>query len=405
MTSPFVPVSPLPDVVFARVRRRAVFDCCKWDPQVGDVSVVARYPLLITPDAWAELVPLAEALAREALAAERELVTRPELHARLGLPQSIRRALRRAANGPATPGMARLIRFDFHHTSEGWRISEANADVPGGLNEASGYPPLMAAHYGNARPVGDPAGAYARALVDAVGVGAAIALVHATSYSDDLQMMRFVADRLRAAGVAAHLASPAHLRWDHGRASLDRGSKRLALAGIVRFFPAEWLDGLPRRSNWPRLFGGGLTPVSNPPAALLIQSKRFPLVWEALRTPLLAWRRLLPETREPHEVAWRTSDEWIVKPALGRVGEDIAMKGVTERQAWRRIARQVRWAPGRWAAQRRFASSTVTVGARARYPCVGVYTLDAAVIGAYGRVAVRPLIDQFAEDAAVLVAA
>ena len=40
-----------------------------------------------------------------------------------------------------------------------------------------------------------------------------------------------------------------------------------------------------------------------------------------------------------------------------------------------------------------------------RYPCLGVYTLDDRVVGAYGRLAERPLIDARAEDAAVLAAA
>jgi hypothetical protein len=38
------------------------------------------------------------------------------------------------------------------------------------------------------------------------------------------------------------------------------------------------------------------------------------------------------------------------------------------------------------------------------YPCIGIYTLNDRVIGAYGRVARRPLIDHLAQDAAVLVA-
>ena len=37
-----------------------------------------------------------------------------------------------AGGAEPTPAMARVVRFDFHPTSEGWKISEANADVPGG---------------------------------------------------------------------------------------------------------------------------------------------------------------------------------------------------------------------------------------------------------------------------------
>jgi len=38
------------------------------------------------------------------------------------------------------------------------------------------------------------------------------------------------------------------------------------------------------------------------------------------------------------------------------------------------------------------------------FPCLGVYTLDTRVIGAYGRLAPVPLIDSRAADAAVLAA-
>jgi len=36
--------------------------------------------------------------------------------------------------------------------------------------------------------------------------------------------------------------------------------------------------------------------------------------------------------------------------------------------------------------------------------CLGVYTIDARVAGAYGRIAERPLVDARAKDAAVLAA-
>ncbi|NUP91036.1 MAG: glutathionylspermidine synthase, partial [Candidatus Sumerlaeia bacterium] len=62
---------------FTEVRRRAIFDCCKWDPQVEDVSVLAPYPLLLHRAAWRELAEAAEALAAETQTAERELLERP----------------------------------------------------------------------------------------------------------------------------------------------------------------------------------------------------------------------------------------------------------------------------------------------------------------------------------------
>jgi len=404
MNGPWVPVEPLAAADFAELRRRAIVDCCKWDPQVGDTCALARSPLVVSRAAWDNVVKIAEALAVETLAAERELVDRPELHAVLGLPRAARRALRQAARVGAPASAARIVRFDFHFTTDGWRISEANCDVPGGLNEASGLPLAIGAHYAWATPVGDPAGAYARAIAARAGEGATVALVHATAFSDDQQMMLFVARRLEAMGITTHLASPGHLRWSDGRASLAAAWWTGPLDLIVRFFPAEWLGELPAASGWPLLFAGARTPLSNPATAILTQTKRFPLVWDRLRTPLAAWRAHLPETRDPRDAPWRTSDDWIVKPALGRVGEGIGMADAVSATDLRRIRRQAWWWPGAWIAQRRFSLTPLEIDGRRVFPCLGVYTLDGRVVGAYGRVSGVPLIDARAADAAVLAA-
>jgi hypothetical protein len=404
MTSPWVAVEPLGDEAFAFVRRRAIFEWHKWDPQIGDSCAIARHPLVVAGSAWREVVDLAGALAAETLAAEAELVQRPELHRTLGLPRSVRRALGAAGSRGPAAGAARLMRFDFHFTKDGWRISEVNCDVPGGLNEASGFPALMGPHYAWARPVGDPVAQYVDALGAHAGPAGTVAFVHATSYSDDQQMMSFVARRLEAAGRSTHLASPSHIRWEAGKARLEAAWWRGPIDLIVRFFPAEWLGELPRATGWPRLFAGSRTPLSNPATAILAQTKRFPLTWPALQTPLPTWRALLPETRDPRDAPWRGADDWVLKPALGRVGADVGMRDVIDGADMRRIARSARWWPGAWVAQRRFDTVPLEIAGVRMYPCLGVYALDGRVIGAYGRLARSPLIDSRAADAAVLAA-
>jgi len=401
-SSPWQTVEPLPADAFGPLRRRVIFDCCKWDPQVEDVSTIADFPLVLPARVWHELVSLAELLAREVMAAETELRHRPDLHGRLGLPRALTRALGRAQDRD-TIGMARLVRFDFHHTTEGWKISEANSDVPGGLNEASGLSALMADYYPGTTPAGDTAGAYARAVCSSLGAGAHVAFVHATAYSDDRQVMTYLARRFAASGVRTSLISPAHLRWDDGRARLDTAWSSAPVDALVRFFPCEWLPNLPRVCGWSHFFHGGRTPVSNPASAVLTQSKRFPLTWDTLRTRVPTWRSLLPETRDPRDVPWRGREEWVLKPSLGRVGEDIVMSGVTEAKQVRRLSRDVRWFPSRWVAQRRFAATACRVRGVDLYPSIGIYTIDGRAAGAYGRIAERPLIDGRARDAAVLV--
>jgi hypothetical protein len=222
--------------------------------------------------------------------------------------------------------------------------------------------------------------------------------------------------------------SPSHLRWRGGRAALETAWTSAAVDAVLRFYPAEWMYNLPAACGWSAYFEQTATPVSNPASALLTQSKRFPLVWNSLRTPGPTWRALLPETRDPRDVPgttdvvsafrrpafvvsairrtrWEDNGEWVLKPALGRVGEDVAIAGVTPAQDWRRIARDVRRHPSHWIAQRRFVATPMQVGGVKRYPSVGVYTVNGKVAGAYGRIAERPLIDSRARDAAVLICA
>jgi glutathionylspermidine synthase len=149
---------------------------------------------------------------------------------------------------------------------------------------------------------------------------------------------------------------------------------------------------------------GSRTPLSNPSVAILAQSKRFPLAWDALKTPLPTWRALLPETRDPRDVRWRGDQGWVVKPALGRVGEGVGIGEAIGAREWTRIQRSAFWWPRHWVAQRRFRTLPVHGAGVPQYPCLGVYTVDTTVAGAYGRLAPRPLIDSRAHDAAVLLA-
>jgi glutathionylspermidine synthase len=403
VTTPWLEVEPLAPEAHAQLRRRAIFDCCKWDPQVGDVGTVADRPLVLTQAAWAELSTLAGRLAVEVQAAEEEMSHRPELHGDLGLPRALVGALGRgAASRPAAA--ARLVRFDFHHTDAGWRISEANTDVPGGMNEASGLGSLMAVHYPRTSLAGDAAGVYARALAARCGSRPHVALAHATAYTDDRQVMTYLSRRLLELGVRTSLLSPAQLRWRDGCAHAETEWTSDRVDAIARFFPAEWLPNLPESCGWMRFFHASSSPISNPASAVLTQSKRFPLVWDRLRTKLPTWSRLLPETRDPRDAAWQSDDGWVLKPALGRVGEGVGVKGVVSPAEWRVIERDVRRAPRHWVAQRRFVPTPLVTRGTSLHPSVGVYTVDGCVAGGYGRLASRPLIDAQAMDAAVLVA-
>jgi hypothetical protein len=369
-------------------------------------------------------------LAAETLAAEPALLRSPASQRRLGVPWRLRKALRPLARDPsaAPPCPVRVMRFDFHPAADGWRVSEVNSDVPGGFAEASAFTPLLAAHFPRYGTPGDVAGAWAAALARQVDRDAGpVALLAASGFMEDRQVVAYLARRLSELGVATRTADPSQLRWRGGRAivgeaatpEIPSGSSpgapspacRLpratgpgaAAAAVVRFYQGEWLTRLPARCGWQLLLAGGRTPVANPPAAILTESKRFPLAWDDLPTPLHAWRGLLPETRDPRDAPWRTDDAGLLKSAYCNTGDTVAIRGVSPPARWRAAGRAARWSPRQWVAQRRFDTLAVDGPSYSVYPCVGVYTVDGRAAGAYARFSRTPVVDFEAVDAALLI--
>jgi hypothetical protein len=295
------------------------------------------------------------------------------------------------------------MRFDFHPTTEGWRLSEVNSDVPGGYTESSFFTAMVAECFPGWKPAGDPAAAWAAAVAKAAGSGGVVALLAAPGYMEDQQIMAFLAARLREHGCTACFAQPTQLRWRNSFAYLDTAWHCGPLDVIVRFYQSEWLARLPARYGWKHFFRGGRTPVVNPGVAIISESKRFPLVWDRLTTQLPTWRALLPETREPREVPWSTDADWLVKAALSNTGDEVGIRTLLKEREWRDVRWAVRLRPGRWVAQRRFDSVPLETPLGRMHACVGVYTIDGRAAGAYARLARRPLIDYAAVDAALLI--
>jgi len=399
----------LPPREFEPIRRAAILRHCKWDPQVGDHATLAPFPLVLARATAARLAGWAERLTAEALAAEAELLGRPELHARLAVPRALRSLLRRGREIGWTPAAGRVLRFDFHPALDGpagWRLSEVNADVPGGYSEATEFTRLMAERHPGLEPAGAPGPRWADAILahapesppeNPVGV-----LLHAPGFTEDAQVVSYLSGLLRARGARVHLAQPRHLSWHEGRAHVDCGGRRGPVDFVVRFFQAEWLPSLPRRVAWQPLVAGGKTPVANPGTAVLLESKRFPLVWDELATPLPTWRRLLPETREPAR-ALREDAAWMLKSAYSNNGDDVLNRELTPPAEWQKATRWLAPARRHWLVQRRFESLPLATPWGPMHVCIGVYTVDGRAAGLYGRVSHFPIVDYRSADAAVLI--
>jgi len=388
---------------FAAVRRSALLEGCKWDPQVGDSNTLSPFPLILKSSVWKKLATQAEQLTVEANAAEEEISRRPALLNLLGLPRALRAVF--SNNAPLTPGAGRVIRFDFHNTSQGWRISEANSDVPGGFTEASHFTAMIADHFPNLRPAGNPTESWTAALAAAAGQSGVVALLSAPGYMEDHQVIAFLGARLRERGCHPHLAKPEQIIWRDGLAYLNTAWHSGPLDAIVRFYQAEWLSRLPRKFGWQYFFRGGITPVANPALAVISESKRFPLVWDSLSTQLPTWRALLPETRDPRDAPWTHDDGWLLKTAMCNTGDTVSKREWMKPRDWLQTRFDVQIFPGKWVAQRRFESLPVSTPLGLRHACIGVYTVNGRTAGAYARLSKTPVIDFAATDAALLLEA
>ncbi|HEX4125426.1 MAG TPA: glutathionylspermidine synthase family protein, partial [Tepidisphaeraceae bacterium] len=347
---PLRAAAPLGDNAWDAIRKTMMLRHCKWDPHVGDQATLSPFPLLLASSAWQSLAELAESAAAELIAAERELVDRPDLHRRLGIRREVSRAL-------TVQGMVpRILRFDFHSTPAGWRISEVNSDVPGGYTESSDLPRLMAGHYRQARAAGDVAAAWTDAIAAAADGGDTVAMLHAPGFLEDLQVVAYLADHLAERGLDPVLAHPRQVDFHDGRASLQLGRSRVPLGAIVRFFQAEWLASRRVTRQWRAFFGPCRTPIVNSPSAILTESKRFPLIWQALWTKTATWRAILPETRGPWDVPW-DGERWLAKTAYCNTGDSVCIREMMRPGQWRWNLVQAHLFPRQWIAQRRFATT------------------------------------------------
>src|SRR5262249_35728275 len=154
--------------------------------------------------------------------------------------------------------------FDFHFTTEGWKISEVNADVPGGFVEASGWNYLFSREFPGTKPAQDPTKEYIRAIRERIRPDGLVGLVHATVYSDDRQTMLHISREMKKAGLESCLLGANHLSWKAGRASLECDFAEGSPDFLVRFLPAEWLPKIARKVQWEPWFAKSETSQSNP---------------------------------------------------------------------------------------------------------------------------------------------
>jgi glutathionylspermidine synthase len=391
----------IPKDKYSEYRYNTIFNAYKWDPQVGDQNTLAEHVVLMDRETAHQLEMWAERLSEETMGMEEALAGRLSLAKKLGLPRKIIKAAERLTSYDRCQNI-RLMRFDFHPTTEGWAVSEVNSDVPGGFAEASVLPEMASRYfngYGPGRHFGE---SLLQAFKERVKEDGRIAFVHATSYSDDRQVMEFLSDYFQDHGYRTVFAAPDHIRWENRKAVCIIEGEEGPIDGIARFFPLEWLTGLPRKSDW-RGYYDCVTPSCNHPIAIMTQSKRLPLVWDELGVDIPTWKSLLPDTRDSKAVKPQDTD-WIYKPALGRVGDGISIKEAIAAKEHTKIIKAVRRYPRGWVAQKKFISQPLAdINGDSFHLCLGVFTVNGKSAGFYGRISPYPRIDERAKDIPILV--
>jgi len=400
----------IPEEKYSDYRYDVIFNAYKWDPQVEDQSTISKHIALINRETADQLETWAEQLSEETMLMEEALIHNTKLAKKLGLPDKIYKTLHKLRNYDRNQNV-RLMRFDFHPTTTGWAVSEVNSDVPGGMAEASVLPQIALKYLNNEyKPGINTANALFEAFKNKINKDGVIAFVHATSYSDDRQVMQFLSDYFNDKGINTIFAAPDHLKWvDKKAVSMIEGQK-FDIDGIIRFFPLEWLISLPKMSNWNGYYDCETTSC-NHPVAIFAQSKRLPLIWDKLGVEIPAWKKLLPVTKEPKSIKPQDIQndqsngiEWIYKPALGRVGEGITVKGAIPEKERLKIEKDARKYSIDWVAQQMFMSQPLPSTDNTSYHlCLGVFTVNGKRAGFYGRISPYPLIDSKAKDIPVLI--
>jgi hypothetical protein len=288
------------------------------------------------------------------------------------------------------------VRVDLLLEASGrFRACEINADCPGGHNEALGLPEAAraAGFTGGANPT-RVVDALATRLVELAGGRGAVALIFATAYAEDLQVCALLQRAVQRRGVRAVLAPPTAPRFEDG--ALRIGGTRIG--ALYRFFPTEYMEGQKNLDAIEHAVRTGAVRTLSSFAHIYAQSKfAFARAW-ALAPELEAEHArtihgALPATFDVLEIgaaeieADRTN--WVVKRALGRVGDQVFVGPLCQPDEWTAIVGEVvaRCREGeRWIAQRFIHQRPVPTPWGPRFVTLGAYVQDGRFTGYFARV-------------------
>lgn len=363
-----------------------------FDPFVAGKRRVDVHPLVLSDELHGAAVRAAEDVARtvgRVAARAHDDGAERDLYGFNDDTLALARASRRARDD------ASLMRVDLLLDRDGrWQACEINADCPGGHNEAYGLPRL-------ARAAGFSAGENPTIGADAVvdklielARGKPVGLLYATAYAEDLQICALFKRMLEQRGAETILAAPTAPRMRNGELTIGR----TPVGALYRFFPTEWMEGQSNVGDIVRAVESGAVRTLTSFQHIFAQSKLgFARAW-AHAGHLSAEDRAVLARHVPYSIDLAdvplgelvgNRSTWVVKRAMGRVGDQVFVGPLFGPDEWAELCVNVlaaRASGERWLAQRFVPQRTVASPWGARYITLGAYLLDGVFIGYFARI-------------------
>ena len=363
-----------------------------WDAFVAGARRVDVHPLVLSQALHSRAVHAAQEAVRIVGQAAWRAHDDPEERARYALPAFAHDLAAASREGGDLSVVARvdlLLGAD-----DQWRACEINCDCAGGYNEAFGLPRLARA--AGFRSGSNPTHAV-EGLVERLATlaeGAAVGLVYATAYAEDLQVCALLQRLLAQRGVRALLTPATALRLRRGVLTVRSEPVRV----LYRYLPTEYMEGQDNLADIVQAVRSGAARSVTSFAHVYTQSKlAFARAWahappidRAGRTSLAAH---IPETFEASEVgpeALRAERaRWVLKRAYGRVGDQVFVGALAGDDPWRVLVDDVlRLAASgeSWIAQRFVPQRAIPTPWGPRYVTLGAYVIDGRFAGYFARV-------------------
>ncbi|MCL1936498.1 MAG: glutathionylspermidine synthase family protein [Defluviitaleaceae bacterium] len=361
----------------------AIFESYKWDFTHSIQSTISNKVVLLTKNQLDLLKSTSIKLYNETILMEQALKNKINLAIKMGISKKIANKISNCEYNPKKH--VRFMRFDFHPTTEGFKISEVNSDVPAGYPEASVLPILAHKYFNDYIPTENFGNIFTNALLSKTIKFGKIVYLHDTSCLEDYQILKFIGDLMDKKNYTSSYLHPNLLN--------NKLKNNRDIVAIVRYFPVEWLEF--EKTDFNIFFDPNIV-QANHPICLLTQSKRLPIVWNNLDIDIPTWKSFLMPTKEIDDEILKNNN-YILKPSFGRIGEGINIDVSLDED--KKIKKAARSFKNQWIMQKMFTS----VPTDGLHITLGVFVVDGVFAGMYARTSKTPKIDKTASEIPVLV--